>query len=41
MSSLKLAIKLFEPRTMIIDAMLKQGMRMGCVFGIFAKDILI
>jgi hypothetical protein len=32
MLSLKLAIKLFEPRRMIMDTMLKQGMRMGCSF---------
>ena len=32
MASLKLAIKLFEPRTMNKDAMLEQGIRMGCSF---------
>jgi hypothetical protein len=32
MSSLKLAIKLFEPRTMNMDWMLRQGMSMGCSF---------
>lgn len=31
-ASLKLAIKLFEPRTMNMDDMLKLGATLGCVF---------
>ena len=36
MASLKLAIKLFEPRTMNMDDMLKHGLKMGSSFASIA-----